>query len=578
MIFLKQNTAADLPIGPFLDSTDGVTAETGLTLTQPDIRLKKNGGAWAQKSAAQTLSHEENGWYEVSLSTTDTDTLGVLYLAVAESGALPVWHEYMVMPANVWDSMFGADKLQVHVDEMTAGIITATVIATDAIDADAIADNAINAGAIAADAITAAKIADGAIDAATFAAGAIDAAALAADAGTEIGTAVWATTTRSLTILDEDSTTLDLDATIRGAVGLAAANLDTQLTAIDDLVDTEVAAIKTVVDAILVDTGTDIPATLSALGTATGSALSIDATTDNTAGGISGVTSGTTFVGSQTGTFADTSAQDLAYHVITHSANAFDIVYQFNIGAGTAPVLCIWIGYLSGNNDQFSISAWNHVSGAWDSMATIPGQSGTANITHNCPLFTRYVGTSAGELGKVYIRLHCTGQTSPVLNTDQIYVSYAVTSADISAIKAKTDNLPSDPADASVIAGRFDTLDASVADLPTNAELATSQAAADDATLAAIAALNNLSAAQVNAEVVDALSTDTYAEPGQGSPGATVSLSAKIGYLYKAWRNRTTQTASEYALYGDDAVTKDQEAAVSDDGTTFVRSEVTTGA
>jgi len=46
----------------------------------------------------------------------------------------------------------------------------------------------------------------------------------------------------------------------------------------------------------------------------------------------------------------------------------------------------------------------------------------------------------------------------------------------------------------------------SVDDLPTNAELASSQAAADDATLAAIAALNNLSAAQVNTEVDTALS------------------------------------------------------------------------
>jgi hypothetical protein len=45
----------------------------------------------------------------------------------------------------------------------------------------------------------------------------------------------------------------------------------------------------------------------------------------------------------------------------------------------------------------------------------------------------------------------------------------------------------------------------SVDDLPTNAELATSQAAADDATLAAIAALNNLSAAQVNTEMDTAL-------------------------------------------------------------------------
>lgn len=85
-------------------------------------------------------------------------------------------------------------------------------------------------------------------------------------------------------------------------------------------------------------------------------------------------------------------------------------------------------------------------------------------------------------------------------------------------------------------------------------------------------------AAEINAEVVDALSTDTYAEPGQGSPAATTTLAAKIGYLYKAWRNRSTQTSSEYALYADDGTTKDQEAAISDDGTTLVRGEVQTGA
>ena len=43
---------------------------------------------------------------------------------------------------------------------------------------------------------------------------------------------VWAVATRSLTVLDEDSTTLDLDATIRSALGLASANLDTQLDAL----------------------------------------------------------------------------------------------------------------------------------------------------------------------------------------------------------------------------------------------------------------------------------------------------------------------------------------------------------
>lgn len=60
----------------------------------------------------------------------------------------------------------------------------------------------------------------------------------------------WAHGTRTLTALDEDSTTLDLDATIRAAVGLASANLDTQLTAIDDYLDTEVAAIKAKTDSL----------------------------------------------------------------------------------------------------------------------------------------------------------------------------------------------------------------------------------------------------------------------------------------------------------------------------------------
>jgi hypothetical protein len=57
----------------------------------------------------------------------------------------------------------------------------------------------------------------------------------------------------------------------------------------------------------------------------------------------------------------------------------------------------------------------------------------------------------------------------------------------LDAVDAKTTNLPSDPADASVIAARFDTLDTSVADLPTNAELATALGTADDAVLAEVA-------------------------------------------------------------------------------------------
>src|SRR5262245_55495928 len=140
MRYLKQSTSVDLPIGPFVDQTDGFTAETALTITQPDIRLKKNGGAWAQKNAAQTLSHEENGYYEVTLDASDTDTLGLLRVAVHESGALPVWEDFLVLPANVYDSLVaGTDKLQVHADEITNNLITANAIAADALTAAKVA-------------------------------------------------------------------------------------------------------------------------------------------------------------------------------------------------------------------------------------------------------------------------------------------------------------------------------------------------------------------------------------------------------------------------------------------------------
>ena len=92
-----------------------------------------------------------------------------------------------------------------------------------------------------------------------------------------------------------------------------------------------------------------------------------------------------------------------------------------------------------------------------------------------------------------------------------------------------------------------------------------------------IAALNDLSAAEVNAEVVDALNVDTYAEPSQGAPAATASIAAKINYLYKAWRNKSTQTATAYSLYDDAGSTVDQKATVSDDGTTLTSGEIGTG-
>src|SRR5574343_851983 len=115
MIFLKQSTAYTAKIGPSIDDTDGKTAETGLTLSQADIRLSKNGGDIAQKNESTACSHDELGYYDCPLDATDTGTLGKLQLFVHESGALPVFHEFMVVTANVYDTLFSTDKLEVDV-------------------------------------------------------------------------------------------------------------------------------------------------------------------------------------------------------------------------------------------------------------------------------------------------------------------------------------------------------------------------------------------------------------------------------------------------------------------------------
>jgi len=81
----------------------------------------------------------------------------------------------------------------------------------------------------------------------------------------------------------------------------------------------------------------------------------------------------------------------------------------------------------------------------------------------------------------------------------------------------------------------------------------------------------------VNAEVVDCLNIDTYAEPGQEAPAATNTLVKKIGYLFKFLRNRISTIATTIKVYADDGTTVDQKSTISDDATTFERGEFGTG-
>jgi hypothetical protein len=106
MVELKANTAVDVLIGPFVDSTDGDTEETGLTIEDEHVLLSKNGQALTAKNDDTTCTHDADGYYNCELNATDTNTEGTLTLTVHVAGALAVRHDFNVLSEAAWDSKY----------------------------------------------------------------------------------------------------------------------------------------------------------------------------------------------------------------------------------------------------------------------------------------------------------------------------------------------------------------------------------------------------------------------------------------------------------------------------------------
>lgn len=125
---LKTNTAVMLSVGPFLDKTDGVTAETALTVSNCKITLiaetDDNSAPTlvldnvAGNDATNTLAHisgDDAGYYSLKLTAANLNRLGRLRLTIQDAANhCPVFHDYIVVPAMVYDSLVGGtDYLQV---------------------------------------------------------------------------------------------------------------------------------------------------------------------------------------------------------------------------------------------------------------------------------------------------------------------------------------------------------------------------------------------------------------------------------------------------------------------------------
>lgn len=129
MIPLRHATASQTrTLGAFLDSTDGETAETALTIANTDVKLMANGGASANKNSGGG-THLVNGHYAFTFDATDTATVGHLRISIKVAGALPVWADVQVMEEAVYDVLYAssADGVNASATRAAVGLATANL-------------------------------------------------------------------------------------------------------------------------------------------------------------------------------------------------------------------------------------------------------------------------------------------------------------------------------------------------------------------------------------------------------------------------------------------------------------------
>lgn len=110
MQILRQSTEVIVRVGPFVDVGDGFTPQTDIALSGDEAELLKNASVEVDISG-RTWAAVTNcrGWYDLTLTTSDTDTVGLLTVIVQDdSDCLPVFRDFQVIEEAVYDEMFKA--------------------------------------------------------------------------------------------------------------------------------------------------------------------------------------------------------------------------------------------------------------------------------------------------------------------------------------------------------------------------------------------------------------------------------------------------------------------------------------
>lgn len=627
MWYLRQSTASqEVPLGPFVDDTDGKTAETALSIANTDIKIQKTGATTLANKNSGGATHISAGNYYAVLDATDTDTIGPLRIYVQMTGALAVWLDCCVLDEAVYDVWFGTTAPSTGTALDAAGVRSAVGLASANLDTqlstiDDFLDTEISAIKTKTDqltftvanqvdvtvlGVTAAGLADffDTNSGTTFAsavAGSVvkeivdNAGGGSAPTAAQVATAVWQDTTAGdftvagsigkslftsgvvpgasggLFIAGSNAaTTVDITGTISTVTtatnvttvnGLAAGAITAASIAADAITDAKVASDVTIasvtgavgsvtgnvggnvtgsvgsiatggiaavsfaagaIDAAAIATDaigalelaagaaseiasavrTELTTELARIDAAVSSRMAtytqptgflaatfpgtVASTTNITAGTITTATNVTTVNGLAAGVITAASIADGAIDRATFAADTgLQTIRSGTAQAGTASSIQLDAGASAEANfyrDRWMLLTGGTGAGQVALCTTYDGSTKVQDVVPNWitnpNATTTFAILPASRLGGITgdIDGDLTGNVSGTVTVDAASVRAAIGLASAN-------------------------LDTQLADLPTNAELAASQASADDATLAAIAALNNLSSADVAAQI-----------------------------------------------------------------------------
>lgn len=144
MRYLRAGTAVRVTVGPFLDKTDGVTPETGLTITNERITLTHDtddGSAptlvldnvtGATSGTANDLNYitgQDNGMMEIELAAVNV-TVGRMRMTITDAANhCPVIEDFTVLEADEYDRLHGVSTGKIMGTAAT-GTLTATSFTT----------------------------------------------------------------------------------------------------------------------------------------------------------------------------------------------------------------------------------------------------------------------------------------------------------------------------------------------------------------------------------------------------------------------------------------------------------------